>query len=137
MPLAASPNRRIAVDVSGETVVFVCRVPSAAELSKFLNARFETKRNKVKSHVYEARQEFIDKIAIDIENATYVGADGVEKPLNARTVLEDQDKTYWSGIQGEPVQSWKDLIPLSWKSSAAQQFEDSANVGEDEGATKN
>ena len=131
--LAAAPNRRIAIDVNGDTVVFICRVPSATELSKFLNSRFETKRNKVKSCVYEAREEFINKIATDIENATYAGADGEEKPLNAQTVLSDQDKTYWSGILGVPVQTWKDLIPLSWKSSAAQRFEDSANVEEDPG----
>jgi|SRR5665213_166743 len=132
MPLAAAPTRRIAIDVNGESVIFICRVPSAPELSKFLNARFHTARNKVKSCVYEAREEFINKIAIDVENATYAGADGVEKPLGAATTLDDAEKAYWSGVQGVRVESWKDLIPLSWKSSAAQRFEDSATVGDDD-----
>jgi hypothetical protein len=135
MPLAAAPTRRIPIDVNGETVVFVCRVPSAAELSKFLNGRFATVRNKVNSRVYEAREEFINKIAVDVENATYAGADGIEKPLSAATALSDEDKTFWSGMFGQRVESWKDLIPLSWKSSAAQRFEDSANVADEE--TKN
>jgi hypothetical protein len=135
MPLAVATTRRVAIDVNGEIVVFVCRTPSAPELSQFLNGRFETKRNKVNSRVYEAREAFINKILIDVENATYSGADGAEQPLSAATSLSDQDQAYWSGIMGTQVKTWKDLIPMSWKSSAAQRFEDSANVADEE--TKN
>jgi hypothetical protein len=73
MPLAVATTRRVAIDVNGEIVVFVCRTPSAPELSQFLNGRFETKRNKVNSRVYEAREAFINKILIDVENAQRSG----------------------------------------------------------------
>lgn len=131
MAKAAAATRRIAIEANGETVVFICRVPSGAEVSAFLNARFVTQRNKVVSNVYTAREAFINKIAIDVENATYEGTDGLEKPLNASVSLTEEEKTYWSGLMGIRVETWKDLIPLSWKSSAAQQFEDSATQGDD------
>ncbi|HZL56927.1 MAG TPA: hypothetical protein VFC21_07590 [Bryobacteraceae bacterium] len=137
MPLAVAPKKRVAIDVNGETVVFICRTPSAGEMSAFLNSRFITKRNKVESRAYEAREAFMDKVAIDIENATYAGADGVEKPLDASTVLSSDEKTYLAGILGKPVDSWKDVIPMQWKSSAAQRFEDSATAPEEEDGTKN
>ncbi|HVW07301.1 MAG TPA: hypothetical protein VHC90_01895 [Bryobacteraceae bacterium] len=127
-------TRRIAIEVSGETVTFICRVPTGDEQSKFLNSRFTTKRNKVESNVYPARAAFIDNIAVDVEGATFVDAQGAEKPLNASTSFTDADKAKWAKALGlRSIDSWKDLIPLSWKSSAAQQFEDSANAGEDDG----
>ena len=132
MPLAAATTKRIAIDVNGETVVFICRTPSTPELSQFLNSRFATKRNKVESRVYEARAAFMDKISVDIENATYAAADGQEKPLSVKTDLSADDKTYWSGILGTRVETWKDLVPLTWKSSAAMKFEDSSAAPEDE-----
>ena len=132
MPKIAS-TRRVSIDVSGETVTFICRTPTAAEQSHFLNNRFSTKRNKVETRVYQARAEFMDKITVDIEGATYDDAAGTELPLNAATVLTDGDKTKWAEISARRCRSWKDLIPLSWKSSAAQRFEDSQNQPEDEG----
>jgi hypothetical protein len=132
MPKIAS-TRRVSIDVSGETVTFICRTPTAAEQSRFLNSRFSTERNKVKTRIYEARAEFMDLITVDVEGATYEQANDDEAKLSKATVLNDADKSMWAGILGAPVKSWKDLIPLSWKSSAAQRFEDSNNQPEDEG----
>ncbi len=132
MAVQIKTTRRVAIDVAGETVVFICRIPSAQELSKFLNGRFTQKRNKVESRVYEARAEFIDKILVDVEGAEFEGADKTIRPLNAQTVLTEDDKVMWRGIMGTPVETWKDLIQLSWKSSAALRFEDSSNEGDDE-----
>lgn len=117
----------------GETVVLVCRRPTAPELSKFLGARFEHKGRKVKSKLYPAREEFIDKILVDVEGAQFERADGSTLPLNRAVELSDADKAHWSGICGTQVEGWKDLIPASWKSSAAMTFEDPQPESDDEG----
>jgi hypothetical protein len=136
MPLAFDTRVRVAVDVGGEDVVFICRTPTARETSVFLNNRFVTKRNKVTSHLYEARAEFISAIVVDVENAQFRNAAGEVLPLNAQTVLTDDDKRQCGAVLGVQIETWKDLIPLSWKSSAAMKFEDSQNAsgeGEPEG----
>jgi hypothetical protein len=120
-------NRRVSIDVAGGTVTFICRTPSASEQSKFLNSRFATKRNKVETRVYAARAEFMDQITVDVEGVTYVNAEGAEFPLNAAASLTDADKAKWTAVLGVTIKSFRDLIPLSWKSSAAQRFEDSNN----------
>ena len=142
MSAVISNSIRINVMVDGgEKVVFICRRPKAQELSNFLNKRFQTKGTRVKSQLYEAREALIDKILVNVEGAEYEDAAGQVKPLNASTVLSDQDKTHWAGILGESIESWKDLIPMSWKSSAAMTFEDAKPEADDaddrEGATKN
>ena len=135
MPVAISSTRRISIDVGDETVTFVCRPPSGADISTFLSARFKTKRNKVESFVYPARAAFFDRIVINAENATYEAADSTQQTLDAGTMLTDADKTKWGVLLGIQISGWKDLIPLSWKSSLAQRFEDSADAQEAE--TKN
>jgi hypothetical protein len=115
---------RISVPVSGEEVVLICRRPTSAEMSDFLSKRFTAKGRKVHSHLYEAREELMAKILVDAENAEYETQQGERKPLNAQTVLSDEEKAYWSGILGKKVNGWFDLIPLSWLSSAAMAFED-------------
>lgn len=124
MSVAIRRTVEIEVLVGGETVTLVCRQPTAQQLSGFLNARFEAKGRKVKSHLYSARTGLIDQVLVDIKNATYENAQGELKTLNASTVLSEGDVAYWSGILGSKVESWKDLIPMSWKSSAAMRFED-------------
>jgi hypothetical protein len=132
MPKIAS-NRRVSINIAGDVVTFICRTPTAEEHSKFLNGRFNTKKNRVESNVYPARAAFMDKITVNIEGATYEDAEGVERPLNASTSFTDADKKKWAGELGLPsIESWRDLIPLSWKSSAAQQFEDSATAAEED-----
>jgi len=124
-------TRRITIVVGEEAVTFICRLPAPDEQSKFLNSRFTQKRNKVESNVYPARVAFMDKITLDIEGATFVDAEGAEKPLNASAVLTDADKAKWMKALGlRSIESFLDLIPLSWKSSAAQQFEDNASASE-------
>jgi hypothetical protein len=133
MPLAFDTQVRVPVDVGGEDVILICRTPTAKETSSFLNNRFVTKRNKVTSHLYEARADFITAIVVDLENAQFRNAVGEVLPLNAQTVLTDEDKRQCGAVLGVQVESWKDLIPLSWKSSAAMKFEDSQSAsGEEE-----
>lgn len=120
---------RVKVQVGSDTVVLVCRRPTAPEQSAFLGARFKTKGRKVKSELYEAREAFIDKILIDAEGAEFASGTGV-RPLNASTDLSAEDRQQWTRIMGKPVDRWQDLIPVSWKSSAAMTFEDPA---QDEG----
>jgi len=124
MPIAFDNQVRVAIDVQGETVTFVFRRPTAKEVSDFLSKRFVQKRNKVQSRLYEARQEFIDQIIIDIENAQFRNAAGEILELNKDTVLTDLDKSYCSSVLGFQVDSWIDLISVNWKASAAQYFED-------------
>ena len=124
MAVTISGTIKIDVPVAGATVTLVCRRPTAQELSKFLNARFETQGRKVKSRLYEARTALIDKILVDVKNAEYATPEGEPKPLNCATVLGEREVEYWTAVNGAPVQSWKDLIPMSWKSSAAMHFED-------------
>jgi len=125
MALIASANIRITVPVSGEDVVFICRRPAAKEISQFLSSRNRTHRNKVTSRLYEAREEFARSIIQDAENVSYRSVTGEELPLNARTSLSAEDKEHWSKVLGVKVESWLDLIPLSWFSSVAMYFEDS------------
>jgi hypothetical protein len=128
-------NIRVTVPVGIEEVVFVCRRPDGQEISKFLNSRFETRRNKVQSKLYEARERFIDAIVVDVENVTFDDASGQNLPLNKATVLTDADKAHWAAILHIPVDqvTWKALIPLNWKSSAATFFEDPALGGDEQG----
>jgi hypothetical protein len=133
MAAAIQTKVRISVPVGSETVVFVCRRPSAPELNAFLKQRFEAKGKKVKSHLYEAREELMYRILVDAENAEYEKKDGTMAPLNARTVLSDEDKAHWSSILGKTVSTWIDLIPLSWLSSAAMKFEDPEADEEEDG----
>lgn len=130
---AFNAQMKIAVPVGGEDVVFTLRRPSAKETSKFLNSRFEQKRNKLVSKLYEARVAFIDSLLVDISNAQYETAAGELKPLNKDTVLSADDAAHASRVLDIPVNSWKDLIPVSWKSSVAMQFEDSNQGGDEEG----
>jgi hypothetical protein len=126
-------NVEVNIDVQGETVCLVCRHPSAAELSGLLRGRYQAKGRKVKDRLYETRRDFIDRILIDCRNATFANAKHESVALDASTVLTDEDKTLWSGILGERVEIWKDLIPLNWKSSAAMTFEDQMPSDEGDG----
>lgn len=137
MAKAFATKIRIPIPVGDETVVMICRRPSAEELNRFLSARFQAKGRKVQTHLYEAREALIDKVLIDVENADYEAPNGEFRPLNARTELTAEERTFCSGILGRQVQTWKDLIPLSWKSSAAMHFEDPAPEAGEEGAEKN
>jgi hypothetical protein len=137
MSAVISSTIRIDVPVGDETVTFICRRPTAQEQSKFLTNRFEAKGRKVKSHLYEARAALIDKVLIDVKNAEYETAAGERRPLNKETQLTEEDKRHWSGIFGTAVESWKDLIPMSWKSSAAMHFEDPQPEGEGEAESGN
>jgi cytosine/adenosine deaminase-related metal-dependent hydrolase len=124
MAKAFATKIRIPIPVGDETVVMICRKPSTEELTKFLSQRFQAKGRKVQTHLYEAREELIDKVLVDVENAEYETPGGESRPLTAATVLTDEEKTFCAGVLGRKVESWKDLIPLSWKSSAAMHFED-------------
>jgi hypothetical protein len=132
MALIEATSVRIRVPVGDDDVVFVCRRPTGREISKFLSSRYVTKRNKMEPRLYEARLEFVNSILRDVEGATFRNAAGEELPLNAASTLTAEDKALWAGTLGEPVESWKDLIPVTWKSSVAMYFEDSA-AGEDAG----
>ena len=114
----------IRIPVGDETVTFICRRPSASEHSKFLRDRFEAKGRKMQNHLYEAREALIDKILVDVQGAEFETAEGIGVALNNKTTLNDADVAKWSGLLGVQVTSWKDLIPASWKSSAAMRFED-------------
>lgn len=116
----------IAVE-GGNSVTVLCRRPTAQEKQKFLNSRFTTHRNKTTSRLYEARAEFFDKIAVDVEGVTFENAKDEEVPLNAQTVFTDEDKAKWQGIMGVPITGWRDLIDVAWKSSVIMRFEDSAS----------
>lgn len=133
MVSAFTSHMKITIPVGGEEVTFTLRRPTAKDLSKFLNSRFEQKRNKVVSKVYEARVAFIDAHIEDIGNASFQDASGEVRPLNKDTSLSAEDKAFASGILGTPVESWKDLISVSWKSSAAMFFEDANQGGDSEG----
>ncbi|MCL4797638.1 MAG: hypothetical protein KJZ84_23950 [Bryobacteraceae bacterium] len=131
MALALSSKQRIPISVGGETVTMICRQPTAKEVSIFLSQRFETKRNKIKSRLYEARPEFVRKILLDVENAQYESAGGEIRPLNAQSVLSEEDLRHASALLGRQVESWLDLIPDSWFSAVAMRFEDAAPDDED------
>jgi hypothetical protein len=132
MALIEATSVRIRVPVGDDDVVFVCRRPTGREISKFLSSRYVTKRNKMEPRLYEARLEFVNSILRDVEKATFRNAAGDELPLNAAATLTAEDKALWSGTLGEPVECWKDLIPVTWKSAVAMYFEDST-AGEDAG----
>jgi len=136
MPVASfRKSIRIRVIVGDETVVLVCRQPTGAEVSKFLSERFTQKGRKITNHHGEARVAFINRILIDVENATYENADGQMLPLNAQTSLTEGDLAYASRILDIPVRDWKDLVNASWKATAAMTFEESQV--EDEGSQGN
>lgn len=129
--LSNTQNVRIIVPAGGEDVVLVCRQPTGKEMSKFLSSRYIQERNKVKTRLYEARQEFIDKLLVDVENVTYLNAAGESVVLSKDIVLSEEERATWAvSLDIKPSEvDWKALIPLNWKSSAAMYFEDSAAEG--------
>lgn len=132
MALALASKLRIPIAVGGETVIMICRQPTAKEVSTFLAQRFETKRNKVHSRLYEARPVFARKIVLDAENAEYESASGAILPLNARNAIPEEDRRHAAALLGRAVDSWLDLIPDSWLSAVAMRFEDAAADDDDE-----
>jgi hypothetical protein len=119
---------RIPVDVEGgERVVLVCRRPTAAETSHHLTARFRQKGSRIQNNSTEAREALMDKILVDVEGVEYERPDHSAVKLSAATVFTDEEKAYLSSIFGGRVETWKDAIPVNWKSSAATYFEDNAN----------
>ncbi len=132
MAVSITSKIRILVPVGDENVVLICRKPTAAEHSAFLKGRYEQKGRKVRDQSYDAREELMYKILVDAENAEYETAAGETKPLNSRTVLSDEDKSHWSRVLGKTVNSWIDLMPISWLSTAAMSFEEPVVGGETE-----
>jgi hypothetical protein len=134
-----APTISVRVPVGDEEVVLVLRRPSAAEVSRFHNNRFKQHGRRFDNVQGTARIEFIDSILLDVENATYTNAEGVELALNAKVDLEEADRRYAASILGAPVDSWKQLVNPTWKISAAMQFEESHNteIGAGPGAVKN
>jgi hypothetical protein len=124
-----SKTRRISIPVGDESVTIIVREPSSKERSDFLTSRFEMQGRKVKNQMTEARARFIRPLLLDVENATYEDAHGVPHPLNKSTTLSEEDKSYVEGVLGIPVKDWRDLVNISWLSSAAMAFEDAAPEG--------
>lgn len=133
MPLQIQSTIRIVIPVGGEDAVFVCRIPRADEISKFLKSRFTTRRNKVEQNLYPARIAFADSILIDVENVTYRTVSGETKVLGPANPLSDEDKASWAQILGAPVNDWRDLIQVNWKSAIAMRWEEPQGEGDDPG----
>ena len=125
---------RIAVSAGNEDVIFVCRNPTARDMAKFLNSRYVQRRNKIETRLYEARAEFVDAILVDVENVTYKSSTGESVPLNAQTQFTDADRASWAAqLDVRPSEmTWKDLLPLNWKSGVAMYFEDAQSRREDD-----
>ncbi len=124
-----SKVRKIRIPVGEESVTVIVREPSSKERSDFLTSRFQMEGRKVKNQMTESRARFIRPLLLDLDNATYETADGAEKPLNKTTTLTEEDKTFMEGVLGIPVKDWRDLVNVSWLSSAAMAFEDAAPEG--------
>ena len=118
--------RRITIPVGDEQVILILREPTSKERSDFLTARFQVQGRKVKSHVSEARARFIRPLLLEIENAEYENADGVFVPLNSKVTLSETDKSSVGLVLGAPVNDWRDLVNVTWLSSAAMAYEDAA-----------
>jgi hypothetical protein len=134
MPEVVVNNIRISVPIGSEDVVFVCRRPSAKEISKFLSSRYIQKRNKVEARLYEAREAFVNSILVDVENVTFRNAANESLPLNAATILTEADRASWAAqLDVKPSElTWKDMVPLNWKSGVAMYFEDAQSEKEDD-----
>lgn len=111
-----------------EPAILIVRRPSADAVQRFLKARTVTRRNKLENHAYEARIDFIDGILVDVEGVAYEDLQGEVHPLNSSVSLENVHPD----VRGS-ASSWKDLIPVNWKSSAAMYFEDSDDAEEERG----
>jgi hypothetical protein len=133
MQVISSTTRIKIPTAGGESVTFVCRKPSAKEVSAFLSNRFTRHRNKMVDRRVEAQVSFAKSIVIDVENLGYelIGVDGVGTgevvPLSRSTVLSDQAKAFYG------ASDWKDMIQVNWLVSVAMQFEEPSVTGlEDE-----
>jgi len=113
-----------------EKVLVTLRRPTPEELNRFLKDRFVTVRNQVRNNLPEARRALIDKILVDVEGLTADNAAGEEVRVNRALVLSEGDRVHFSAMLGFPVESWKDLIPTSWKNSWALRFEESRDEGD-------
>lgn len=125
-----SSTKRIKIPTAnGESVVFICRKPTATEVSKFLSARYTRHRNKMQDRRVEAQVSFAKSILLDVENLGYepVDGNGVSTgkvvALTKSTVLSDDDKRVYG------AHDWKDVIQANWLVSVAMQFEEASVTG--------
>jgi hypothetical protein len=128
-----SSKIRIAIAVEDEQIVLICRKPTNDEMNHFLSARIVSRGRKVEQNFIPERVKLIDKILVDAENVGFENAAGEMAPLNASTVLTDADKAHATALLGVPVQTWKDMISVNWKCSAAMRFEEPVTEGEESG----
>ncbi len=132
---------RIKIETASDFIVFVCRKPSAREVSKFLAARYTRHRNKMVDRRVDAQIEFAKSLLLDVENLSYepIGPDGLGTGklthLNKATVLTDADKRFYDAAD------WRDIPQVNWLVSLAMHFEEPAMTGgssdEDTGEEKN
>jgi len=128
-----SRNITISLPVdSGAPVEFIVRRPSADEHQKFLKSRLKERRNKITTDVIAPRLALMHKILLDCRNVTIDDEHGNEIELNAQTQLTEGIREHY-GL--DALDTWRDLIPANWLSSAATYFEETAV--DEEGSEKN
>lgn len=113
-----------------EKILVVLRRPTPEELNRFLKDRFVTVRNQVRNNLPEARRALIDKILVNVEGLTSENAAGAEIRIDRNLTLTEADRVHFSAMLGFPVETWKDLIPASWKNSWALRFEEARDEGD-------
>lgn len=121
----ADTNIRLKIDVGGsEPIVLVLRRSSAQQVSKFLDRRFTTRRNKMVNRSVSARIEFIDSLLIDVENLSVRDAAGEAHLVCAAMEMGEADQARWSELLNDQIRTFRDFIAVNWKSTAAMRFED-------------
>lgn len=116
MAILLEENVRISVTVGDEQVVFIFPPYDGMrmEIKELATSRIRGRGLKQRMDIHGARERFVDKTLLDIENVNYRDEKGEAKPLNNK------------------VKDWKTKIPFNWKSSAASFFEESEVLSEEE-----
>lgn len=112
-------------------VTAVCRPPSARIQEAFLANRFLRQGKKTVNNYIPARVKFAREILFDLNGAEWTNAAGEVLPLNKQTTFTDADRAYLSDLLGDPVSTWKDLVPVNFYSTIAARFEERSEEAED------
>lgn len=117
MPICANPKtRRVKVKVGCGKVILVLRDYTADRYIRFMNDRYEFKRQGViEDHSMQSRLRFVDDLLVGLEAEDNAG--------NRDTVTYVHPETGLEEALTPKVEGWTRYVNPSWKIAAAQFLE--------------
>ena len=97
---------KINLGLGDEDPVLILRPPTDEEVQEFLSGRFVRVGKKIEDRSVSAKSELVEKLLVGCRKVEIAANDGTWIPLDPA------------------IDGWKKKIPLNWKSSAGNYFEE-------------